>query len=1184
MVAVPRQLRAEIATAKRDVVYPVYGGDRLQPVDELLLYHGQMRQWDTYEDLLLDPHIWAVMQKRWNAVVCREWEVKPASNSAPDKKAADIVRANLEALATRTPTEEKGEAIVTTAGGFDQTSLGLLDAILKGFAVGEIIWGADGKENFIDEIRIKNQRRFTYVAGDRGYKLKLLTTEQPFNGITLPARKFIVHTFQGYKSPYGFGLGAKLFWPKFFKSNDIKFWLAFCDKYGSPTAVATYPDGRDDLRDELLKMIDRIAQETGIAIPDGTALSFLEATRSSTINCYKDLADYMDREVSKAVLGETGSTDQTGGDGGSRARDQVGNDVRIEIAKGDADLLSDTLNRTLAKWLTEYNVPDATPPKIWRKFPELEASEDLGARATRDETIVRFMELKPSTKYIKDTYGIELIEPEPEPQQPSTLDKLGSIFGGGAQPAAIPDGGAANAPAADASPEADTPTPNTADLSEPIDFRGDPGKAAKRRTCTKGFGCGDTCISRAKQCRKDLEAEALEAQRYLARQSIKLQLDKEELQRQLAEMQAKLAEVEAQALATPEPGSVLDVPIESLNFDPERFQYKLVHGATGSSGSLSGVKTWDANLAGLVQVWRDPADGKTYVVNGHNRANLAKQLGVDNVTVRYLDVKDAREARVTGAITNVAEGRGTAIDAAKFFKDSGLTREDLQRKGIPMREAIATHGLALSELDDALFRRVIDGDMPQERAVIIGGSGLKKDEQRSLVDLIEQQEKKGRRITNEVISELTDVVKSSGSQSEQQFDLFGMTETTRNLALEKATLQANIRKKLSREKKLFSTVAKSRAAKDLAKAGNQIDIERSKGVSDQAAQTLAVFDQLKNLSGPVSSLINQAAERVANGEKADRVTDDLYQKMVSSLPDILSGKTVEFAEFMQGAIDFARLKNAGNTQQAKNCKKGWPCGFTCLSRAKKNCKKPIEGQAKAYVDWLERKIQLTPGNSLSQLDKGEAIANRLLPSDKPSDKPKTRADGTLMAVLEIEDRLRPNRFETLVAFDADGNQVFSREGDKDSVDLENAETVLSLKGMVVTHNHPLGWNYQEGEPGHKGNSFSKDDWNLFAYGEMAEMRAVSIGYRHSIKAPENGWGSGEPMDRVDRLDNAWRQAKREVDVISHMSIDLGYALGQAQGERAVAAANAEFHHEMAVRVAKKLGLTYIREPYEPVST
>ena len=155
-----------------------------------------------------------------------------------------------------------------------------------------------------------------------------------------------------------------------------------------------------------------------------------------------------------------------------------------------------------------------------------------------------------------------------------------------------------------------------------------------------------------------------------------------------------------------EPGHVGKLNTSLIDADPRRFQYKHTAEASGSVGSLAGVQKYDENLGGIIQVWKDPGDGKTYVVNGHNRLDLAKKLGAKDVTVRFLDAGSAKEARSIGALTNIAEGRGTAVDAAKYFRDTGFGKKELEDRGVPMREKIADDGLALSKLDDSLFDKV----------------------------------------------------------------------------------------------------------------------------------------------------------------------------------------------------------------------------------------------------------------------------------------------------------------------------------------------------------------------------------------------------------------------------------------------------------------------------------------------
>jgi hypothetical protein len=91
---------------------------------------------------------------------------------------------------------------------------------------------------------------------------------------------------------------------------------------------------------------------------------------------------------------------------------------------------------------------------------------------------------------------------------------------------------------------------------------------------------------------------------------------------------------------------IYTVPTSALKVDPKRFQYKVKDiGEDGVTGELKGVSKWNPELAGSLLVWRDPADGQDYVINGHHRHELASRLKADQVNARYIDAPNAKEAR-----------------------------------------------------------------------------------------------------------------------------------------------------------------------------------------------------------------------------------------------------------------------------------------------------------------------------------------------------------------------------------------------------------------------------------------------------------------------------------------------------------------------------------------------------------
>jgi len=373
-------LTREIASVERDPRIPQYGGV-LSNQDATLISQGQGRGLALYDDLLRDLHVYGVLDKRAGGVTHREWRVEPASSRRADKKAADIVEAQL------------GDLL------FDLACHDLLmGAVLKGFSIAECMWVRDGSEIRLAELKKRNQRRFVF---DTKSNPRLLVPEAPLSGIELPARKFVVQTHDASdEQPYGLGQGTRLFWPVWFKRQGITFWLQFCDKFAAPTAVGKHARGApDDEKAALLDVVQALAHDTGVVIPEDMALELLEAARSGTIDSYERLCRYMDEQVSECVLGETLSTNI--GTVGSKAAASVHNEVREELSKRDADLQCAVLNRGPVTWISELNVPGARPPKVWRVFEE---PEDLDARVNRDKTI-HDMGFEPSEAYLKDTYG-----------------------------------------------------------------------------------------------------------------------------------------------------------------------------------------------------------------------------------------------------------------------------------------------------------------------------------------------------------------------------------------------------------------------------------------------------------------------------------------------------------------------------------------------------------------------------------------------------------------------------------------------------------------------------------------------------------------------------------------------------------------------------------------------------------
>lgn len=266
---------------------------------------------EIFRDTEKDTTITEGLSQRYGSALARETVVEPASQSRLDKKAADEVRSQINRLNQRQTLIDKAKTAVYSFSSFDAFTLAMLDAIYMGNAIAEIDWANDGNRNYVRQIWNRDQSRFLFSPVDGGHELRLLTSTSIFEGEALPPRKFLVHSV-GSKigNPFGEGLSERLFWWVWFKRQNLKAWLVFGDRYGSPMLKGTYRNEKD--KNKLLEIMHNVAQQSGVALPDGVTLEMMQAAGSST-STYEDLCKYCDAQITAAILLQNLTTNVEGG-------------------------------------------------------------------------------------------------------------------------------------------------------------------------------------------------------------------------------------------------------------------------------------------------------------------------------------------------------------------------------------------------------------------------------------------------------------------------------------------------------------------------------------------------------------------------------------------------------------------------------------------------------------------------------------------------------------------------------------------------------------------------------------------------------------------------------------------------------------------------------------------------------
>lgn len=302
-----------------------------------------------------NEHYAGVLGVRKRQVAGLDITVEAAGDDAESQKDADLVRNFIE------------------RDTFEDELFDILDAVGKGFSATEIIWDTSESQWTVAEVKWNDPRWFRFDRSD-GETLKL--RGEAGDEDLWPA-KWIVHrakiksglTIRG-------GLARSAAWAYMFKAFNVSDWAVFCEAYGQPLRVGKYgPNATEADKAKLLKALANIASDFAGMIPEGMAIDFIKAELSGSIDLYERRADWLDRQISKLVLGQTATTDaQAGG----YAVGKVHDGVREDIERADARQLAASLNRDLVVPLVSLNNgPRKKYPKIRIGRPDVVDTQAL---------------------------------------------------------------------------------------------------------------------------------------------------------------------------------------------------------------------------------------------------------------------------------------------------------------------------------------------------------------------------------------------------------------------------------------------------------------------------------------------------------------------------------------------------------------------------------------------------------------------------------------------------------------------------------------------------------------------------------------------------------------------------------------------------------------------------------------
>lgn len=354
----------------------------------------------------------AVLSTRKRAIQSIELQVEASGDSAEEIKLADAVR----------------DMIADHPGIYDLIG-DMLDALGKGYSVIEIIWDVEGRQWRPDRFEWHDPRLFQFDRETRKQLRKRVQAD--FNGAALEPFKFIRHVPK-LKSgiPARNGLGRLALWTFLLKTYSLKDWAAFLEVHGMPLRLGKYGPGASDAdKRVLLSAVRNLGSDAAAIVPAGMEIEFVE-TKGFSEKPFEGFAMYLDKALSKAIIGQTMTADE----GGSLAQAKVHDNVRIDIKKADAKQLNGTIARDLVRPFIDLNYgPRDKYPQLIVQVSEPEDIKTLSealAKLVPLGLTVQTSELRDRMGFADPEPGAEVLgKAQKQPEKSKTVPAIGKKDG-----------------------------------------------------------------------------------------------------------------------------------------------------------------------------------------------------------------------------------------------------------------------------------------------------------------------------------------------------------------------------------------------------------------------------------------------------------------------------------------------------------------------------------------------------------------------------------------------------------------------------------------------------------------------------------------------------------------------------------------------------------------------------------
>lgn len=295
------------------------------------------KAFEIYRELTSDAHLYANIQQRKAGIIAMERDFVVTNSSAAGRIITDYLQSEID---------------------IDDIISQILNAPLFGFTVLEAVWKqaviSDHTLLLPAKLEEKPQEWFTFSLNN-----ELMYKGEGGNPIKLPPHKFfLIQNNATYLNPYGEKALSRCYYPVTFKRNGMDYWVTFTEKYGLPFIIGKQPrTATDEQAEELANILRDMPLNNAAVIPDDNSIEIISFPSGASIDAYRTFLEFMNSEISKAVLTQTLTTEILSH--GSYAATKTHKEMLSLVMQNDMKLVEKGINKIIKSLsqLNGYNKP-----------------------------------------------------------------------------------------------------------------------------------------------------------------------------------------------------------------------------------------------------------------------------------------------------------------------------------------------------------------------------------------------------------------------------------------------------------------------------------------------------------------------------------------------------------------------------------------------------------------------------------------------------------------------------------------------------------------------------------------------------------------------------------------------------------------------------------------------------------